>query len=137
MHTVTIFPSLLDYSFVATGALRATLGLIFLYFAYEKLFLERRERIAFFEKLRMRPAVVFFGVVTGAELLAGIGLTFGIFTQLAGLTTGILMTLATLIKRHHPHALPKNTLEFYIILAAVSFTFMFIGPGAFAFDLPV
>ena len=134
---VSIFPNLLNYSFFATGILRIILGLIFIYFAYEKFFLERKERTLFFEKLKMRPAKVFFGIVTGLELLGGVGLLVGFWMQVATLITGALMTLATFIKWHRPHALPKNTLEFYLILAVVSFALLALGPGAFAFDLPI
>ena len=134
---VTIFPNLLNYGFLAAGILRMALGLIFIYFAYEKFFIERTERIAFFEKLKLRPAKVFFGLVTILEFSAGVGLLIGFYTQIAALATGVLMTLATLIKWHKPSALPKNTIEFYIILAVTSFALLALGPGAFAFDLPL
>lgn len=133
----SLFPDLFTYGFLATGIIRITLGLIFIWFAYTKYFRERRERIEFFEKLKLRPAKVFFGFVAGIELLAGIGLTVGYYTQAAALVTGILMVLATLIKNHKPSALPHNTIEFYILLAVVSFSLLFLGPGAFAFDLPL
>ena len=134
---VSLFPHLFNYSFLAIGILRITLGLIFIWFAYTKIFHERIERIAFFEKLGLRPAVLFFSLVSGAELIAGIGLVVGLYTQLSAIITGIIMTLATIIKLRRPHALPYNTVEFYIILAVVSYALMFIGPGAFAFDLPL
>jgi len=137
MQTVSLFPDLLNYGFLATGILRITLGLIFVYFAYSKIFHERLERIAFFEKLGLRPALLYFALVNGAELVAGICLTIGLYTQGAALVTGALMVLASLIKWRHPHALPYNTIEFYILLAVVSFTLIFLGPGAFAIDLPL
>ena len=134
---VSMFPTLLDYDFVAISVLRIVLGLIFIGFAYLKFFRERPARIAFFEKLGMRPAIVFFGLVTGVELLAGVLLVVGAFTQIAALVAGIIMTLATAIKIKRPEALPFNTLDFYIILAVASFVMIFIGPGAFAVDLPL
>ncbi len=133
----SLFPELFTYDFLATGVLRITLGLIFIWFAYEKFFRERRERIAFFEKLGMKPAIVFFVLVTSIELIAGIGLLLGYYTQIAALITGSLMTLATFIKWYRPSALHRNTLEFYILLAVLSFALIFLGPGAFAFDLPL
>lgn len=137
MHTVSLFPYLLDYQMLGIFMVRATLGLIFVYFAYEKYFHERRERIEFFEKLKLRPAKVFFGVVALAELVAGIGLTIGLYTQAFAIVTGVLMTLASFIKHHRPSVLPKNTIEFYIILAIASFALLFLGAGAFAVDLPL
>ena len=137
MHTVSLFPNLFAYGFFATGILRITLGLIFVWFAYEKFFYQRTERILFFEKLKMRPAKVFFGLVTGVEFLAGVGLVLGFYMQVATLITGTLMTLATLIKWRRPSALHRNTVEFYIILAVLSFALLALGPGALAFDLPL
>ena len=134
---VSVFPQLLDYSFLAISVLRITLGVIFILFAYGKLFRERTERIAFFDKLSLRPAIVFFSIVTGLELIAGIFLTIGLFTQVMALVTGTLMVLATLIKWRRPDVLPYNTVEFYILLAIVSFSLIFLGPGSFSFDLPL
>lgn len=131
------FPDLLPYYFVAIFVLRATLGLMFISFAYKKLFRERAMCITFFHKLGLRPAAVYFWVVSGLELVAGVLLIVGFLTQIAALITGILMTLATIIKWRHPAALPKNTIEFYILLAIVSFVLISMGAGAFALDLPL
>lgn len=134
---LSLFPSLFDYNILAIFALRITLGGIFVWFAYTKIFRERTERIAFFEKIGLTPAILFFTAVTGIELVAGVLLTVGLFTQGAALATGILMTIATFIKWRTPNALPYNTIEFYILLAIVSFSLLFFGPGIFAFDLPL
>lgn len=137
MQTFSLFPALLDYQMLGVFMIRATLGLIFIYFAYEKIFIEQRERIEFFEKLHLRPTKIFFWVVALTELVAGIGLVIGLYTQAVALVTGALMTIATFIKRLNPSALPKNTIEFYIILAVASFALLFLGAGAFAIDLPL
>jgi len=134
---LSVFPQLFDYSFLAITILRVTLGIIFIFFAYGELFRERTMRIAFFDKLSLRPAILFFAIVTGLELLAGIFLTIGLFTQIMALIVGALMVFATLIKWRRPDVLPYNTLEFYVLLAIVSFSLIFLGPGSFAFDLPL
>lgn len=134
---LSLFPSLLDYNILAITLLRITLGGIFVWFAYTKVFRERAERIAFFEKIGLSPAVLFFGFVTGIEFVAGVLLVIGLFTQGATIAVGVLMTLATIIKWRTPDALPKNTIEFYILLAVASFSLLFFGPGIFAFDLPL
>lgn len=134
---LSLFPSLFDYSLLAIFALRVSLGLIFVWFAYTKIFRERTERITFFEKISLRPAVLFYTLVTGLELVAGVLLVLGLYTQAAALTVGVLMVLATFIKWQRPDALPYNTIEFYLLLAIVSFSLPFLGPGVFAFDLPL
>lgn len=135
MYTVSLFPSLFDYQMLGIFALRVTLGIIFVWFWYEKVFHQRAERIHFFEKLGLHPAVLYFALVTHLEGIAGALLVVGLWTQAAAIATGILMLLATLIKFFKPNALPKNTIEFYIILAIVSFSLLFLGAGAFAFDM--
>jgi len=118
-------------------ALRVTLGFIFVYFWYEKVTHQRAERIEFFEKLKLHPAKVYFYAVSSIEGIAGVLLVIGFYTQGAAVVTGALMTVATFIKWRKPSALHRNTMDFYIILAVVSFSLLFLGPGAFAIDLPL
>lgn len=132
--TREVFSGAFAYAPYGTAALRIALGLVFVWFAYQKLFPERRERIAFFEKLSLRPAVAFYAAVTTLEGLAGLGLTLGYFTQLAALVTGTLMTIATYVKLKRPAALPFNTTEFYVLLVVVSVALFLNGGGAWALD---
>lgn len=134
---MSTFPNLLDFSFTATAVLRITLGIIFIWFAYAKYFKEKHARIAFFEKLGLHPAHIYFTAITALEGFVGALLLVGAYTQVAALTTGVLMTLASIIKWRKPSALPHNTIEFYILLAVVSFVLMSLGAGAFAFDLHI
>ncbi len=134
---VSIFPDLLTYDFLATGVLRMTLGIIFIYFAYEMFFHQQTGRIVFFEKLRTFYANAFITITAGLVFIAGAGLLVGFYMQIAALIAGGLMTIAVFIKLYSPSALTKNTVTFYIILAVVSFALVFMGPGAFAFDLYV
>ncbi|MDO8604479.1 MAG: DoxX family protein [bacterium] len=137
MHTVSLFPHLFDFQMLGIFMLRTTLGLIFVYFWYEKVFLFKKDQIHFYEKLGLKPAKTFFLIISSVEGLAGVLLVIGLYTQGAALVTGLLMSVATLIKWRKPSALPKNTTDFYIILAVVSFSLLFLGPGAFAVDLPL
>lgn len=133
----SLFPHLFDYSFLAIGVLRITLGLIFLWFAYIKIFKERADYLVIFEKLKMRPTKIFLNIAIGVELLVGISLVAGYYSQIAELVGGSLMALVALIKWHRPSLLPHNTAAFYFLLSVVSLTLLFIGPGVFAFDLPL
>ncbi len=133
----SLFPELFDFSFLAIGILRVTLGLIFLWFAYIKIFSAHTEYLSFFEKTKIRPTKVFLNIVIGVELLIGASLVAGYYSQAAELGGGALTTLAALIKWHRPNLLPHNTAAFYLLLSVVSLALLFIGPGAFAFDLPL
>lgn len=137
MQTVSLFPSLLDFQMLGIFALRVTLGFIFIYFWYEKVTHQRAERIEFFEKLKLRPAKIYFYFVSSIEGIVGAFLVIGLYTQGAAIVTGALMTVASFIKWRKPSALHRNTLDFYVILAVVSFSLLFLGPGAFAVDLPL
>jgi len=137
MHTVSLFPNLLDYSFLATGVLRITVGIIFLSFWYYGFTHAREIRTQFFEKLKLRPAKVFFWITSAIEGVAGLFFVIGYCTQAVALVMGSLMLLTSFIKHHKPTVLPKNTTEFYVLLSVVCFTLVFLGAGAFAVDLPV
>ncbi len=133
----SLFPDLFTYDFLATGVLRISLGLTFLWFAYIKTFRKHAIYLEFFNKIKMRPAKVFLKIAILIELLAGLSITTGYYAQVALIVTGALMTIASFIKARHPHILPENTTAFYILLSVLSFAIIFIGPGAFAFDLPL
>ena len=133
----SLFPELFDYSFLAIGILRISLGIVFLWFAYTKTFKERADYLVFFEKLRMRPAKFFLNIAISIELLIGAAFTAGYYTQVAALAAGALMALAALIKWHRPSMLHQNSVSFYFLASVVSLSLAFIGPGAFAFDLPL
>lgn len=137
MQTFSLFPALLDFQMLGIFMLRITLGFIFVYFCYEKLFLFRKDQIHFYEKLGLRPAKIFSLIVAAIEGITGVLLVIGLYTQGAAVVAGALMSLATLIKWRTPSALPKNTNDFYVILAVVSFSLLFLGAGAFAIDLPL
>lgn len=137
MQTLSLFPSLLDFQMLGIFMIRATLGFIFVYFWYEKIFLFRKDQIHFYEKLGLRPAKIFSLAVASLEGITGVLLIIGLYTQAAAIVAGAIMTLAVLIKWRTPSALPKNTNDFYVILAVASLSLLFLGAGAFAIDLPL
>ena len=137
MQTLSLFPQLFDFQMLGIFMIRITIGFIFVYFWYEKVFLDRASRIDFFRKIGLLPARYYFWIISSLEGILGILLIIGLWTQAAGITAGILMAVATFIKWRNHAALPKNTLDFYIILSVASFALLFLGPGAFAIDLPL
>lgn len=132
-----VFPHLLDYSFLATTLLRVTLGFMFVWFAYSEFFKSRHPHGAFFERLGFHPERKYIDILTSIGGILGILLLVGVYTQIAALATGILMVLAIVMKLRTPRALAHNPIEFYVLLAIVSFVLVFLGAGAFAFDLPL
>ncbi|MBI3634076.1 MAG: DoxX family membrane protein [Candidatus Yonathbacteria bacterium] len=135
---VSLFPQLFDYGFFATGVLRVAVGIILIHLAYQLFFIKRAERITSLEKEGMKPAFLFLSLVSGAKIILGLLLTIGLFTQVATLAISALALVSFLIKKQKPSLVVLfNTNEFYTLLFITSLILAFIGPGAFAFDLPL
>lgn len=137
MQTVSLFPQLLDFQMLGIFALRVTLGFIFLYFWYEKITKPHSEKTEFFEKLKLRPAKLYFTIVSYTEGLIGALLIVGLYVQGVAIVAGAMMLLASIIKWRKSALLPQGTVAFYIVLSVVSFSLLFLGAGAFAIDLPL
>src|SRR3989344_8511144 len=71
------------------------------------------------------------------ELFTGFLLVIGLFTQIAALLLAI-MTIAVMVNfyRRGETSLMAHVLPYYILLLGVSIALLFLGPGAFAIDLP-
>ena len=137
MQTISLFPHLFDYQMLGIFALRVTLGLIFIYFWYEKVTRGRMEAIRHFGMFWHGPVRIYFLIMSSATGLTGVFLIIGLYTQGAAIVAGLFMLKAIIVKCYLPSALPKNTTSFYVLLAVVSFALLFLGPGAFAVDLPL
>lgn len=123
MHTVSLFPHFLDYQILGIFLLRVTLGFIFIRFCYQKVTV-----------LSIKNFKSIIPIILG---IAGVLLVVGLYTQGAAIIAGVLVSFATLNKFRRASSHPDNTIEFYILLAVVSFSFLFFGAGAFAIDLAV
>jgi len=124
MHTVSLFPAFFDYQFLGVFLLRVALGIIFIHLWYRHSMGSHTNR-------------KYFNVVFPVLGITGALFVIGLYTQGAALVTGTLMSLAAFLKwRKSPTYLHEPT-SFYILLAVISFTFIFFGAGAFAVDLPL
>lgn len=117
--------------------IRIALGFTFVQFWRAGRTYQKTEQINFFETLHLRPARLYFEFISLIEGLAGALLIVGLWTQGVVLTTGILMLVASFVKMRKPELSPKHTAGFYLMLATISFALLFLGAGAFAFDLPL
>lgn len=138
MQTFSLFPQLLDFQMLGVFLLRVTLGLILLRFWYSQVILGRHaERVSFLSHLGLRPAKTYFYIISSIEGLTGLFLTIGLYTQGAAILAGILMLVAAIIKMRKPAETSLAPTEFYILFAVASLALLFLGPGAFAIDLPL
>lgn len=130
------FPDLLTYSLFAPFVLRVVLGIILIDLGVLKFRAEKSRWIATFEGLRLKPAeplVSIFGLI---EVVGGIMLIVGLYTQLAALIFVILFLIEFYIEYTEANVL-KRDMVFYVLCLAISLSILLSGAGAFAFDIPL
>lgn len=130
------FPELLVYSMLGPFILRVVIGLIFIDLGILKFRGEKKRWTSSFEALGLRPAdtlVVSYGLL---QVVGGIMLLVGIYTQIAALAF-VLLTGAELYFEWKEETLLKRNIVFYILLFAISLSILLTGAGAFAIDLPL
>ena len=138
MQTFSLFPNLLDFQMLGVFILRVTLGIILVRFWYSQVILHKHsERISFLSNLGLRPAKTYFYILSSIEGLVGLFFIIGLYTQGAAIASGILMLVAAIFKMRKPTETSLAPTEFYILFAIASFSLIFLGPGAFAIDLPL
>ncbi len=131
-----MFPDLLTFWLIAPFLLRITAGFIFIYFGYTKIWKERERRVSFFNKIGFGNGSIFFWIISLAELIGGILLVLGVFTQATAIMLSFIILGAIYTKIRQPDLL-DNSLEFFILLFAVLLSLLFLGAGFWAIDLPL
>lgn len=130
------FPELLSFSPLAPLILRLVLGLIFLDLGILKFKSERKRWVASFQALHLNPAqllVTIFGLI---EVVGGVLLLLGAWTQIAALIFVVLVGLEFYIEYKDASVL-KRDIVFYILVLAIAVSLLLTGAGAFAFDIPL
>ncbi len=130
------FPDLLVYSLLAPFILRIVAGVIFIdlgVLAFKK---EKFGWINTLSVLRIPNPKVALKVLGAVEVVAGIMLLVGLYTQVAALVLALLTFAETYVEYREP-AILKRTLIFYILLLAITLSLLLSGAGAFAIDIPL
>ncbi|HEC30699.1 MAG TPA: DoxX family protein [Candidatus Yonathbacteria bacterium] len=136
MNTLSIFPDMLTFGLLAPFILRVVIGLIFIYFGVSKIWLEKERRVKFFKKIGFGAGIVFFWIISVLEIIGGVFLMLGLFTQPTSLVLMLIIIGAIYTKIRHPHLL-DNTVEFYFLVLAVLLSLLVLGPGFWGIDLPL
>ena len=131
---LSLFPSLLDFSFFAPTILRLVVGIIFI--------LEGYWHVRSMEKTRL--SLVRFGSLAGPATYATVGFSFligaslalGIYMQLGALL-GLVYALKVLALRSYFPEFSNAPRGYWALMAATCAALMLTGAGAFAFDLPL
>lgn len=131
------FPSLLTYSLIAPLILRVTLGYILANTGFLKLTKEKSRWEPLFEILGVHKQKVLVNqIIAGIEIIGGIALIAGAYTQIAALVF-VLLTGIEMYIEHQDEGLIKRTIVFYILLFVIALSLLFTGAGFLAFDLPL
>lgn len=130
------FPEFLNYSTIAPLLLRLVVGFIFIDLGLLKFKEEKKNWINSFETLRINPADLFVPVYGLLQIIGGIFLITGFFTQIASLFF-IFSTGSELYIEWKFKEILKRDMVFYLLIFVISISLLLTGAGSFAFDLPL
>lgn len=133
---LNVFPDLLTYGLFAPFILRVALGLLFINLGYLELTKEQNRWVRVFEVIRFRPAMFWVKAVGIIEIVGGLLLVLGLFTQATALLFAIISLAECYIEKRAPVVLNRNII-FYAFLFVISLSLLFSGAGFWAFDLPL
>ncbi|MEK7117417.1 MAG: DoxX family protein [Patescibacteria group bacterium] len=133
---LNLFPDLLTYSMLAPFIIRVVAGFTFLNTGILKLSREKGRWLISLEELKISRASVVLKILAVIEIVGGILLIVGAWTQLAALILTLFTTAVFFIEYRDPSILKRN-LPFYLLLLSITLSLLFSGAGAFAFDLPL
>lgn len=130
------FPNLLTFSLIAPLILRVALGLIFINLGYLELTSEKKRWVAFLETVHIKPSAFFVILIGLIEIIGGVFLIAGFFTQMTALVFSII-TFGEFYAEYREETLLKRDLIFYFLIFVISLSLLFSGAGIFALDLPL
>jgi uncharacterized membrane protein YphA (DoxX/SURF4 family) len=116
--------------------LRVVLGLIIINLGSLKLGKENSAWQKLFETINFHPAKIFVKVLAFIEIIGGLMLLVGSYTQLSAMVFTLLFFCEAVLEYRDPQ-LEKRNLTFYILMFAIALSLIFLGAGAFAFDMPL
>lgn len=122
MHTFSIMPQLLVYSSVAAFIIRVVLGITLIHFGYRKT--QGRGQSSGSNSRN-------YGIL---EIIIGVFLVIGIFTQLAALLNAFILLIKIGLKARDGQVFTDGV-NYYVLLLAMATSLIFTAPGAFAVDM--
>lgn len=130
------FPELLAFGIIAPAFIRLAVAVFFINFGWDKLTKEREHKLTFFESIGLKPAGVYVTLLGILEIIIGIALIIGIFTQIAALLSAVILLVSFIIKKRHPEMLftPSSV---YALLFVMAISLLLTGAGIPAIDLPL
>lgn len=124
------------YSLLGPLLLRVLLGLIFLDLGILKFRAEKERWVASFETLGLRPADLFVPLYALLQIIGGLLLLVGLWTQVAALAFVIFSGIELYVEWQARDIL-KRDVVFYVIIFTISLSLLLTGAGAYALDIPL
>ena len=124
------------YTLFGPFILRLVLGLIFLDLGFLKFRSEKQRWIASFETLGLRPADLFVPLYGLLQIIGGVLLLIGLWTQVAALVFAIFTGIELYVEWQAREIL-KRDMVFYVLILAISLSLLLTGAGAYAIDIPL
>lgn len=131
---LSLFPSLLDFSFFAPTLLRITVGLLLIIEGYRRYRAPQRTKQALARLGSLAPIGLY--AIVASELLIGASLVLGFLMQLGALL-GLILALKMVFLRSYFPGLSSHSRSYWVLIAAVCAALTLTGAGAIAFDLPL
>ena len=125
---LSAFPQLFNYSLLAITLLRIVFGLWFLTYGYSTLFntnSQGKKSLSQFEK-----------ITPSLALLVGFFTLIGLFTQIV-ILVGLFVLFLKWYTDVKSKTLTREIFTFGFYIAIIGLALLFLGPGAFAVDLPL
>ncbi len=126
---LSLFQQLFDFQFLALGALRVVVALIFIIEGYKK-FPKKNEKIL------SGKIHIYKIVLSCVEFVSGLFLLAGLFTQAAAVALS-LVAIKRFYNQYCYKPVNERNLSFFILLFVVALFFLFSGPGAYGIDYPL
>ncbi len=130
------FPTLLVFGLLAPFILRTIVGIIFLDLGILAFKGEKERWLSSFTALGIKNPLLILKIVGSLEIVGGLMLIAGFYTQVASIVLSILIFAELYIEYRDPNILKRN-LVFYILILSITFSLILSGAGAFAVDIPL
>lgn len=130
------FPDLLVYGLLAPFILRVIAGFIFINLGILAFKNEKQRWVVSLSTLNISNPKMAVKILGAIEVVGGVMLLVGLYTQVAALILGFLTFAEAYVEYKDPSILKRN-LVFYTMLFAITLSLLLSGAGAFALDLPL
>ena len=133
---LSVFPSLFTYALVVPFVFRIIVGAFFIYLAYATVNKDLKEKSAILENLKLKPGLFWLWIIIFIEIVGGVLLIAGLFTQVASLALSILIALNAIARWKNKKGVGFEASSILLLLV-ITLSLIFLGPGFYAFDLPL